>query len=169
MSIHDFTNHFHTRLCYHCVCFTAQWRQHRECTVNNLRVSYPYKLPGTTSCYQRDRIHSPLGHGECSSTFNYYGLHHSRPFISTASPSSLGSAGGSFGTGRFNSLATCFAAQKPVTNASARPPEYPKLLNPPASTPATRRPGIRLLSGVKAWPSLSILIPPYVNVILRRR
>lgn len=93
---------------------------------------------------------------------------YSRPFTGLAS-ASLGSAGGSFGRGRFSSLATSFAAQKPVTKASASPPAYPKLLNPPASTPATWRPGIRLLSAVKAWPSLSIFIPPYVNVILGYR
>lgn len=74
---------------------------------------------------------------------------------------------GNFGSAKPKSLAIVWAAQNPVTNARAKPPAYPRLLNPPASTPATRRPGIGALSGSSACPFLSIAIPPYENVILQ--
>ena len=69
--------------------------------------------------------------------------------------------------GKCNTFAASRAAQNPVTNASARPPEYPPLLNPPPSAPETRSPGRGSLSGVKARPATSMAMPPYVNVILK--
>lgn len=79
---------------------------------------------------------------------------------------SLEAGDGNIGILRLSSRAMDWAAQTPVTKASARPPAYPRLLNPPASTPATNRPGIGVLSFVSAQPWLSMEIPPYEKVIL---